>query len=248
MRQWHVAANVYAPPMTYVLHYAPDNASMIIRLALEELGAPYKTMLVDRATRAQDGAAYRRINPAGLIPALETPDGPIFEAAAILLWLADRHGAMAPTADSPDRAPFLRTLFFVSNTLHAQMRMTFYPWKYVGDDTTAQAALRRTLQARSTNDMTLPAGLTLLDAALAASNANAPSVLHCYAVALVRWCALYPAGHTDWFDLHDYPTLLGVAQQFETRPSAHVAQAAEGLGPTPFTAPRLPTPPEGTAL
>ena len=25
----------------YVLHYAPDNASLILRIALEELGAPY---------------------------------------------------------------------------------------------------------------------------------------------------------------------------------------------------------------
>ena len=35
------------------LHYAPDNASLCIRLALEELGLPYETVLVDRATQAQ---------------------------------------------------------------------------------------------------------------------------------------------------------------------------------------------------
>ena len=41
----------------YVLHYAPDNASLIVRLALEEMGLPYRTVLVDRARREQDGAA-----------------------------------------------------------------------------------------------------------------------------------------------------------------------------------------------
>ena len=78
----------------YVLHYAPDNASLIVRLALEELGVPYRTTLVDRATRQQDSAAFRALNPAGLIPVLETPDGPLSETGAILLWLVERHGAL----------------------------------------------------------------------------------------------------------------------------------------------------------
>ncbi|MGA0924606.1 MAG: glutathione S-transferase, partial [Lutimaribacter sp.] len=38
---------------TLRLHYAPDNASLIIRLALEELRLPYTTCLVDRARTAQ---------------------------------------------------------------------------------------------------------------------------------------------------------------------------------------------------
>ena len=59
--------------MNYRLHYAPDNASLIIRLALEEIGVPYETVLVDRRSRAQDTTAYRALNPAGLIPVLETP-------------------------------------------------------------------------------------------------------------------------------------------------------------------------------
>ena len=32
----------------YTLHYAPDNASLIIRLALEAQGVAYDTCLVDR--------------------------------------------------------------------------------------------------------------------------------------------------------------------------------------------------------
>ncbi|MCB2144531.1 MAG: glutathione S-transferase N-terminal domain-containing protein, partial [Rhodobacteraceae bacterium] len=66
----------------YVLHYAPDNASLIVRLVLTELNQPFETALVDRRVRAQDGAAYRALNPNGLIPALETPGGAIFETGA----------------------------------------------------------------------------------------------------------------------------------------------------------------------
>ena len=86
----------------YRLHYAPDNASLIIRLALEELGQPFETILIDRRGGALDTAAYRSLNPHGLIPVLETPDGPIFETGAILLWLADRHGALGPGPQAPD--------------------------------------------------------------------------------------------------------------------------------------------------
>ena len=88
----------------YILHYAPDNASQIIRLMLEEMGLPYRTALLDRITRAQDSAEYRAVNPTGLIPALQTPDATLFETGAILLWLCDSHGSMAPAPGAPGRA------------------------------------------------------------------------------------------------------------------------------------------------
>ncbi len=50
---------------------------------------PYRTVLVDRAAQAQKSPAYLALNPNGLIPVLETPHGPVFETAAILLWLAE---------------------------------------------------------------------------------------------------------------------------------------------------------------
>ena len=61
--------------MTYLLHFAPDNASLCIRLALEELRLPYQTALVDRDINAQRSPAYLALNPNGLIPVLETPHG-----------------------------------------------------------------------------------------------------------------------------------------------------------------------------
>lgn len=235
----------------YRLHYAPDNASLIIRLALEELGTPYTTVLVDRRQRAQDSAAYRALNPAGLIPVLETGDGPIFETGAILLWLADRHGRMAPAPEAPGRAEFLKRLFFTSNTLHTLLRMTFYPGNYAGDDPAAQTALIRQLQGHSAQTMTLPNALALLDDCYAAradeAPLTAPSVLDYYIATLLRWCALYPRGGTGWFDICAYPALWNLAEDLEHRPATRAAQAAEGLGPTPFTAPTYATPPEGSA-
>ena len=224
----------------YTLHYAPDNASLIIRLVLEEAGLPYKTALVDRSTNAQDSAAYRAINPAGLIPALETPDGPIFETAAILLWLSDRHD-LGPKPSAPTRGTYLKWLFFISNTVHADLRQLFYPGQYVpADATPGHHAL---LTARMIRHF------TLLDRA-ATDHPNLfspPSVLANYLGPLMRWAVLYPAGQSKWFHLADHPRLALLAKALETRPCAQNIAAYEGLGETPFTAPGYATPAQGSA-
>ena len=117
--------------MSYVLHYAPDNASLIIRMIMDHRGIPFTTCLVDRKARAQTSPAYLRLNPNGLIPVLETPDGPIFETGAIALWLAERHGGLGLAVDDAQRGDFLKWLFYASNTLHPLLRMSFYPEKYI---------------------------------------------------------------------------------------------------------------------
>ena len=48
-------------------------------------------------------------------------------------------------------------------------------------------------------------------------------------------------------DLAAYPALLAVLSDLERRPSTRRAAEAEGLGPSPFTAPSYPAPPEGSA-
>ncbi|MCE8007937.1 glutathione S-transferase family protein [Aestuariivita sp.] len=232
--------------MPYVLHYAPDNASLIIRLALEEMGLPYRTALVDRAKEGQRKPDYLRLNPNGLIPVLETPHGPIFETGAILLWLADTHGQMAPGPTHCDRAAFLKWLFFVSNTLHADLRITFYPHRYAGPSKSHHATMRRAVQARLRTHLAHLEALAKEPCRFLGS--AAPSVLDYYLAACLRWMALYPADQDrGWFSLADTPHLGTLLLRLETRPAVAAATDAEGLGPTPFTAPHHPQPPEGSA-
>lgn len=225
----------------YTLHYAPDNASLIIRLVLEEAGIAYRTALVDRSKHAQNSAAYRRLNPAGLIPALETPDGPIFETAAILLWLADKHD-LGPKPAAPTRGTHLKWLFFISNTVHADLRQLFYPGQYVPADATA--GHHALLSARLTRHF------MLLNKACADHPAlfTATSTLTAYLAPLMRWAVLYPAGQTQWFHLADFPDLAPQIAALEARSATQHLIAAEGLGETPFTAPSYANPPEGSAL
>lgn len=218
---------------------------MIIRLALEEMGLAYECALVDRATHEQKSEAYLALNPHGRIPVLETPQGPIFETGAILLWLADRHGQMAPAPDSPLRGDFLKWLFFTANTLHAQMTILFYTDRFVSSDA-ARHDLRTTLIEH------LKQHLLALDELAATGpnwfNAKDPSVLDLYVAACLRWLSLYPANMPRWFDLRIFPHLAQLATRIEKRPSVTALIKAEGLGPAPFTAPAIPNPPEGSAL
>lgn len=225
-----------------VLHYAPDNASLIVRLVLEELGLPFRSVLVDRRARAQKSPAFRALNPQGLIPVLETPHGPIWETAAILLWLAETSGRMVPAPGDAARGAALGWLFFLSNTLHADLRMQFHPARYAPDP----EAIRPLTTAR------LAGHFRLLDDLARQGRdwfgGETLSVLDCYVAVLMRWAALYTAGGPRWFHAAEYPALLALARRLESRRCALAAARAEGLGPTPFSDPHLPDPPEGVAL
>ena len=169
----------------YTLHYAPDNASLIIRLVLDGAGIPYRTVLVDRGRRQQDSAAYRGLNPTGLIPTLETPTGPISETGAILLWLADTHH-LGPAAADPDRLAFLKWLFFLSNTAHADLRQIFYPHQYAPAD--GHAAHLEIMSTRMLRHFGLLDAAALQHPKLFAAG----KPLGVYAIVLTRWAGLYP--------------------------------------------------------
>ncbi len=216
-----------------------------MRLALLELGQPFETVLLDRRAGAQRSPAYLALNPMGQIPTLETPDGPMHETGAILLYLADRHspGRLVPTPDDPARALVLTWLFWLANTLHPQLRTIFFPERHIGAG--HEAALNQMTRARIIENLgILESRLPSLVPWLGGPQ---PSVLDCYLAPMLRWLALYPAATTSWFTLSRWPGLLAVARAMETRPSALAAATAEGLGPYPFSRPILPTPPEGSA-
>lgn len=227
-----------------ILHHAPDNASLLVRLALEELELAYVTRLVDRRLRARDTPAYRRLNPAGLIPALETPDGALFETGAILLWLSKRHGAMAPAPGAADRDPFPSRLFFVSNRLRADMGMHFHADRYAESEA-ALPAVRAAMRSRIAGHPALLDGMAA--GRPARCRPGATSVLACYLGALFRWLALCPEDGTDWIEPSARPALQALAAAMQTRTAALRAAIAEGLGHTIFTGPASAAPTEGIA-
>ncbi len=222
-----------------ILHYAPDNASLCVRLALLALDIPFETQLVDRSKNAQNDPAYMALNPNGLIPTLITPDGPIYETGAILLWLADQKpGHVFPGVDNPQRAAGLTWLFWLSNTVHPVLRMTFYPSKYI-DAAGIPELLSATRSHLLDHFAQLEARADWLDDVQV-------GIVHCYLAPMLRWSALYGTDQS-WFDLTKFPRLLAFAKRLEVTHVAIQANLAEGLGDTMFSAPTPPCPPEGSA-
>ena len=215
----------------YILHAVPDWASLIVHLVLEEMGVPYTLALKDVDAGDLDTPAFRAISPFGKIPALETPQGPLFETAAILLWLAAQHGGIAPAPTDPKRGAFLQWFIFTTNTVHPAMMNLLHPYRPGGD-----AAMDMVLPTAHDNLRTYYAAL---DAMVTRDNpawlSDQPGILTYYLAVLMRWTSAF--AHDPAFNIPtaDYPALHRVLQAMEQRPAAGRVFAKEGLGPTPFT-------------
>jgi GST-like protein len=99
----------------YKLHYWPTPNGHKVTLLLEELGLPYGIVPVNIRTGAQFEPEFLKIAPNNRMPALEDEaDGVhLFESGAILLYLADKHGAFIPSAShAQGRAEVLQWLFW----------------------------------------------------------------------------------------------------------------------------------------
>ncbi len=115
--------------MTCKLYYAPSNASLAPHILLEEIGAPFELILVDRDNNQHKSAEYLSINPAGVIPAMVDGEVRLGEAAAILLYLADKHpeANLIPPLQSAARAQCYRWLIYLTNTVQAELMHYFHP-------------------------------------------------------------------------------------------------------------------------
>lgn len=217
----------------YSLHYSPDSASLVLRMVLAELEIPHRLCLVDRTAGALDSAEYRALHPLGKIPALETPDGIMFETAAILLYLADKYHALAPAPQHPDRAAFLSWLFFTSTNIHPTLLKFFYP------ERTAGAACVPQVLAQARSEMQVL--LTALDTMLARENpawfSAEPSLMGYYLGMLMHWLGGNPPDHQGYFPTADFPALHARLAALEVRPAVQSTAADEGLGRLPFTQP-----------
>lgn len=114
---------------------------------LEEVDLPFELHRVDSEGGECDTPDYRKIQPLGLIPALQLVDGSsMFEAAAIVQYLGDRHapGVLAPLPDDPDRPAFLQWMHYMAGTVYPTYNRYYWPPEY-SDHAEGAAKLREHL-------------------------------------------------------------------------------------------------------
>jgi glutathione S-transferase len=132
-------------PMSLVFHYAPYSTACATHWVLEELGMPYDKVKLDLKARDQDRADFRAINPNGKVPVLVHDGTPIFESAAIAIYLGEQFGVAKkvwPEA-GPRRAEALKWVVWTNASLAASL-MTYLQ---VADTDHAPAAQRNPVAA-----------------------------------------------------------------------------------------------------
>jgi glutathione S-transferase len=111
--------------MTITFYTNPMSRGRMVRWMLEEIGAPYETVLLDYRTTMK-APEYLAINPMGKVPAIRHGDTVITETAAIITYLADAFpdAGLAPAASDRARGEYLRWLFYTAGPLEQAMAFT----------------------------------------------------------------------------------------------------------------------------
>ena len=205
----------------YTLYYAPGAASMVVHWLLLELDAPHELRIVDTAAGEQKRPEYLALNPSGVVPTLLIDGVPMFEAAAILLHLADTHpgAGLAPLPGDLQRRSYYQWMLHLANAVQPLFRLWWYPHEAAG------AKHADTVQARVAPR--IEAAWDRLDAHLAGNGpyllGERPGVADFYLAMLLRWSRNMPRPGTDW------PQLAALAQRMKARPSFQRLYASEGL-------------------
>ncbi|MCB2018570.1 MAG: glutathione S-transferase family protein [Hydrogenophaga sp.] len=112
-----------------VFYTNPQSRGRIVHWMMEELGRPYRTVWLEFGPEMKS-ADYRAVNPMGKVPTLRHGEAVVTEAAAICAYLADAfpEAGLAPAPTSPERAPYLRWLFFAAGPLEQAVTAKALGW------------------------------------------------------------------------------------------------------------------------
>jgi glutathione S-transferase len=205
----------------YTLYYAPGTASMVVHLALLEIGAAHRLERVDFSQDAQHSPGYLRINPRGQVPTLLVDGKPCFESAALLMVLAERHpeAKLAPPPGSELRADWYQWIAFFASSVAPAYRHWFYPQDLGSAE--HPPVVREALQRK------IEDAWSMVDAHLAAGGPYMLgaefSGVDLLALMYMRWSRNMPRPVTAWSALRKYADLM------RTRPSWKRLYEIEGL-------------------
>ncbi len=208
------------------LHYYPSTAAMIPHILLEEIGAPFQRVPVDRTVNAHKAPDYLQLNPNGLIPVLTDGDLVLYETAAIALHLCDTHpqAGLMPALGTAQRAHAYKWLMWLTNTLQAALIIYFYGERWLNDGNTAG-----TTELKAHAQQKIGGMLDQLDAHLGSH--GGPwfmgadyTALDAYVFTLCRWTRNFSAAPA-----RERPHLGPYLQRVLARPAVQRVMVSEGL-------------------
>ena len=131
--------------MKYELYYDQLSAAEGVRVILEEIGLPYELIPSSKDRSRPRPSKQLLINPNGWLPVLSWGGNGMYECAAIVIFLCDQHpdAKLAPLPNDPERAVFLQTIIYFSNTLQTAFQTFYYPDRFVDHKKNEASAQRR---------------------------------------------------------------------------------------------------------
>src|SRR6185369_4816512 len=130
------------------LYSFPTPNGVKVSIALEEIGLAYEPHTVDILKNEAATPEFMSLNPNGKIPAIIDPHGPggapfgLFESGAILLYLADKTGALIPS-DVAGRYETIQWVFFQMASVGPMFGQVGYFYKFAGREITDKRPLER---------------------------------------------------------------------------------------------------------
>jgi glutathione S-transferase len=185
---------------------------MRVRWALEEVGQPYNVRLVSFSELK--GPAHRKLHPFGQIPTYEEGDLVLFESAAIVFHIAERHAGLLPD-DANARARAITWMFAALNTVEPPILDLSIAKLVEGDKSWANERLplvKDRIRVRLGELSSRLGDAAWLDGAFSAGDLLMVAVL----------LRLRPSGLLD-----EYPKLSAYVARGEARPAYQRAFAAQ---------------------
>lgn len=109
--------------MSLVFYFSPQSSASPVRWTLEELGVPHQKVQIDLKAGDQKKPEFLKLNPNGRVPLLVHDGTPIFESAAIQIYLGETFGVdkgLYPPP-GPKRGEVMKWIVWTNATLGEAM-------------------------------------------------------------------------------------------------------------------------------
>jgi len=204
--------------VSLTFYYAPMSTASITSTVLEELGVPYEKVKVDIRNGESHKPEFLRLNPNGKVPLIVHDGTPIWESAAITLYLGEVFGVdkgLYP-APGPERGEAMKWIIWTNVTLGEAVSRWF---RNTSDWTPAEQHNARTAEVAKADIQNC---LRILDEALAGKQflLGGYTLVDSHLSSLTGWLR-------SMTDLSPYANLNGWSSRCAARP-AHARAAAIG--------------------
>ena len=206
------------------LYMIPGLGSLAPHIVACELGMKLKLEKVDFATKKYSGGDFRKINPTGLVPALQLDSGEVLtETAAISLYLAAQkpESNLLPKDGTIERARVHQWLNFTATEIHKGFTPVFLGERMVKNPEGLQ-------QLKDFFKDFVANRLNLAEEQLKANNYLAGSsftVADPYLYTMFRWTSMVGMSTKSW------PGIQKFMARLEDRQGVKQALSAEDLKP-----------------